>query len=563
MEREVGQIIRDAGNPRERDLYPMLKKLGKQYTQKQIRTWKKHYGHAADATPATISGQTASCSSTGAQLMTDVPSVPADIQEMENKVGPLIRSKGNPHRDALYAMLQDEGHHYTTNQVTLWKQHYGVAKPVAEELKDIDAEVAVSQYRDDVVFCINLGDGYKRLMKRLLNHGVRMTEHQARLALINVKYADLPKAQVEQWEDFANILALGLSREETICNIAEQRGWLVTLRTMRSMRSEYEKQLPLGELERRYRLGLCGGGALCVNSGGLAGARSVVALLFSSCFVSRRGPLPGRREPVDSASALKRAYARSAWARFGAEAESTGYLRPGRGPRRETKYDKTKGRLPNGPVPGLRGHALKLPSHTIPRYGNILRQRMRDVGPGHGGGDRALLKWLTSTHNVTCSHQTVRTWLDKEHGQTIETCVASMIDIFEDDVKVTPAKMIEKLNMDIGRPAVAAWLRHARLCHSFRNKHARPTWYLQAAPEMLLKFSDVINEDMNDPTSMEAAAGAGIYFATYELFKRCKERALIIHAWIQESSLSFAVKAYGIDPKTKGLDWLLLGGMLL
>ena len=49
MERAVGQITRGAGNPRERDLFPMLKTLGKQYTQKQIRTWRKHYGHAADA----------------------------------------------------------------------------------------------------------------------------------------------------------------------------------------------------------------------------------------------------------------------------------------------------------------------------------------------------------------------------------------------------------------------------------------------------------------------------------------------------------------------------------
>ena len=124
-----------------------------------------------------------------------------------------------------------------------------------------------------------------------------------------------------------------------------------------------------------------------------------------------------------------------------------------------------------------------------------------------------------------------------------------MIDKFEKNSDVTPTDMIRKLALDIGRHAVAAWLRHARLCNSFRNKHARPTWYLQATPEMLLKLSDAISEDMNDPTTMEAAAGAGIYFATNELFKECKERALIIHAWIRESSLSFAVKAYGIKPK--------------
>ena len=96
-------------------------------------------------------------------------------------------------------------------------------------------------------------------MKRLLNKGVRMTEHQGRLALIQMKYADLPKAQWEQWEDFADVLAQGLSREETICNIAEQRGWQVSLHTMRTMRSEYEKQMPFDELERRYGLGLSGG----------------------------------------------------------------------------------------------------------------------------------------------------------------------------------------------------------------------------------------------------------------------------------------------------------------
>ena len=47
MEQTVGNYIRDAGNPAERDLYHMLKKLGKQYTQKQIRIWKQHYGQKA------------------------------------------------------------------------------------------------------------------------------------------------------------------------------------------------------------------------------------------------------------------------------------------------------------------------------------------------------------------------------------------------------------------------------------------------------------------------------------------------------------------------------------
>ena len=202
MDGAAGQFIRDAGNPRERDLYPMLKKLGKQYTQKQIRTWKKHYGHAADAASATISGQTASSSSAGVQLMTDVQSVSADIQEMEKKVGPFIRSKGNPQESVLYAMLKGEDHHYTLRQLRLWKKHYGVTEPVAEELKDIDAEVAVSQYRDDVTSCVNLGHGYKRLMTGLLSKGVLMTEHQARLALIQVS---MQISQKQNWNNGKNL----------------------------------------------------------------------------------------------------------------------------------------------------------------------------------------------------------------------------------------------------------------------------------------------------------------------------------------------------------------------
>jgi len=268
MERAVGQLIRDAGNPQERDLYPMLKKLGKQYTQKQIRTWKKHYGHAPDTASGTISSHAASSSSTGAQLMTDTPGVPADIQEMEKTVGQFIRSKGNPERPTLYAMLRSEEHHYTHRQVELWKKHYGHTGPVDEELKDIDAEAAVSQYRDDVESCASLGGGCKRLMKRLLSKGVCMTEHQARLALIQVKYAHLPNAHVNQWEEFTDILQQGQSMEDTICNIAEKRGWLVSLKNMRSMRSEYEKQLTVSELERRYHLGFWGRSH---SGGGLGG----------------------------------------------------------------------------------------------------------------------------------------------------------------------------------------------------------------------------------------------------------------------------------------------------
>jgi len=150
----------------------------------------------------------------------------------------------------------------------------------------------------------------------------------------------------------------------------------------------------------------------------------------------------------------------------------------------------------------------------------------------------------------------MRTWLNRELKEQcdIDSCVGAMIDIFEKEPKVTPTEMTKELALDIGRPAVAAWLRHARLCNSFRNKHVRPTWYLQATPDMLLKFSAVISNDMNDPTTMEAAATAGIYFATNELFKNCQERALIIHAWMQESSVSFALKAYGVEPKAKGIE---------
>ena len=75
MEQTVGQYIRDNGNPAERDLYDMLKKLKHRYTQKQIRLWKKHFGNAAAATGST-----------------DVPcDVSADIVEMECEVGQFIR----------------------------------------------------------------------------------------------------------------------------------------------------------------------------------------------------------------------------------------------------------------------------------------------------------------------------------------------------------------------------------------------------------------------------------------------------------------------------------------
>ena len=71
---------------------------------------------------------------------------------------------------------------------------------------------------------------------------------------------------------------------------------------------------------------------------------------------------------------------------------------------------------------------------------------------------------------------------------------------------------------------------------------------------MQRRLSTVINEDMTDPTAMQAAATAGIFFATHELFNDCKERALIIQAWSQESLLSFALKAHGVAPKTKPIE---------
>jgi len=145
MERAVGQFIRDAGNPAERDLCAMLKNSGKKYTQKQIRIWKRHFGAAADAVPATVSGQTASSTSTSAQLMNDAPIVPADIQEMEKHVGPFIRNKGNPQERVLYAMLKDEGHHYTWRQVRLWKQHYCTAPTASANVEDIDADMVFGQ----------------------------------------------------------------------------------------------------------------------------------------------------------------------------------------------------------------------------------------------------------------------------------------------------------------------------------------------------------------------------------------------------------------------------------
>ena len=138
--------------------------------------------------------------------------------DMENKVGAFIRSKGNPQERVLYPMLKADGHLYSRNQVRLWKLHYGAIATVSDrQMTDIDAETAVQDHREDICFCMNLDGGRKRLMTLLSSKGFKLTEHQARLALLLVKYANLPSATLQQWEDFADILAQGLSQEVTIC----------------------------------------------------------------------------------------------------------------------------------------------------------------------------------------------------------------------------------------------------------------------------------------------------------------------------------------------------------
>ena len=102
----------------------------------------------------------------------------------------------------------------------------------------------------------------------------------------------------------------------------------------------------------------------------------------------------------------------------------------------------------------------------------------------------------------------------------------------------------------IPETAVAEWLRRANVCRSLSE---RPTWYLRPHPDMLLKWSEIISQDMSDVKAMKAAAAGGVLFATNALFKACKEQALIIQAWKEESSISFALSAYGIDPKIEGI----------
>ena len=101
MEQTVGQYIRDAGNPQERDLYDMLKKLKHQYTRKQIRMWKQHYGQraavCAETAPAKSSHQSAAAVCVQPAEMIDGTEVPADIRG--------ARANGYPcpakHRDRL------------------------------------------------------------------------------------------------------------------------------------------------------------------------------------------------------------------------------------------------------------------------------------------------------------------------------------------------------------------------------------------------------------------------------------------------------------------------------
>ena len=47
MENTVGQYIRDNGNPNERELYPMLQKMGHPYSRTQSRHWKRQYGEGS------------------------------------------------------------------------------------------------------------------------------------------------------------------------------------------------------------------------------------------------------------------------------------------------------------------------------------------------------------------------------------------------------------------------------------------------------------------------------------------------------------------------------------
>jgi hypothetical protein len=152
----------------------MLHKMGHRFSKKQIRLWKRQYGE----------GPPAAASSTHLQA-----EVSDDIMDMENKVGAFIRSKGNPNERLLYAMLKAEGHRYSRNQVRLWKLHYGAIANVPDrQMTDIDAETAVQDHREDILFCMNLGGGSQRLMTLLSSKGFKLTDHQARLALLLVKY---------------------------------------------------------------------------------------------------------------------------------------------------------------------------------------------------------------------------------------------------------------------------------------------------------------------------------------------------------------------------------------
>ena len=231
MENKVGQYIRDNGNPQERDLRPMLQKMGHRYTHDQIRLWKRHCGagppdqttvmnsdhrgvlasaaYAPQEQPTTPrpppnKARPITTDATSSQAKTGVPD---DILDMENTVGPLIRAKGIHGERRLYSMLKTEGHPYTQKQVRLWNFHYGAAENIPHERTTIDAETTVRDHHEDITFCMNLGEGRKRLMTRLSGKGFSLTEHQARLALLLVKYAELPAATCQQWEDFGDILA--------------------------------------------------------------------------------------------------------------------------------------------------------------------------------------------------------------------------------------------------------------------------------------------------------------------------------------------------------------------
>lgn len=119
-------------------------------------------------------------------------------------------------------------------------------------METLNVETVLLEHRNTITDCLKRGEGRYRLMSRLSKLGVQLTELQARRALIVVKYAGHPKAKRQQREEFQNILEQTETAEEKICAIAEQRGWLVSMKTLRTMMELYAQKLSLKELDRRY-----------------------------------------------------------------------------------------------------------------------------------------------------------------------------------------------------------------------------------------------------------------------------------------------------------------------